>query len=86
MQDEVKIRKLILRFFAERGGIPGDSEDTRLACEYLTSGIIDSFGVIELIAEIEEGTGVRFENTDYESPSFKTVGGLIQLTIEKVVA
>lgn len=47
--------------------------------EFVESGLLDSFGVIELIAAAEERFGIRFIEDDFADSSFNTVKGFLQL-------
>lgn len=43
------------------------------------SGVIDSLGVLELIAALEQTFGVRFDETHLQDPRFVTIEGLADL-------
>ena len=49
---------------------------------YLESGWLDSFGIIELIADVEEKFDVRLNETSFSDPRFPTIEGLSELIIE----
>lgn len=48
----------------------GDETDLFLA------GVIDSFGFLDLLEEIETGTGTRVDLADLEDEGLGTIGGL----------
>ena len=50
------------------------------------TGVIDSFGAIELIERMEGRYAIRFDEADFLSPRFKTVRGLAELIAEKTPA
>jgi len=50
---------------------------------FFTADAIDSFGVIELIEEIEEQFSVTFVQEDFQDPRFVTIQGLAELIMEK---
>lgn len=72
-------RQFILDYFSDQGTIPGNSELEHMACDYIQSGLIDSFGLLTLIAEIEDAFPIVLDGDDLESPRFKTIGGLIEI-------
>jgi acyl carrier protein len=78
-------KEIVLRFFDEKGGMPGKDLQEKLGCHYLDIKIIDSMGIIEMVCHFEEKFKVRFSPEDLQSEEFQTVGGLIQ-TIEKLRA
>lgn len=50
---------------------------------YIESGYIDSLGIIQFIAEIEDTFQIEFSDAELSSPSFKVVGTLIKLIENK---
>ncbi|WP_148863259.1 phosphopantetheine-binding protein [Marinobacter fonticola] len=65
----------------KRGPLPqkGDLEDY----EYLPAGHVDSLSLLGFITELEERFDVEFDDDDFESERFQTVGGLANLILEK---
>jgi acyl carrier protein len=47
---------------------------------YLEMGLIDSMGLMELIAELEQTYGIRFDESHFQDPRFTTLQGLAELT------
>ena len=43
---------------------------------YFTEGLVDSFGFISLLSDIEEKFGATFSNDDFLDRSFATINGL----------
>lgn len=50
---------------------------------YFNAGAIDSFGVIELIEDMEQAFAVRFTQDDFQDRRFSSVAGLAALLAEK---
>lgn len=50
---------------------------------YFDAGVIDSFGTIELIEEIETRFDIRFDERDFQDRRFATLGGLAEVILEK---
>ncbi|HYE86936.1 MAG TPA: acyl carrier protein [Vicinamibacterales bacterium] len=69
----------VLAFFDTKGGVPGASRAEQLSCAYLDQKVIDSMGIIEMVAHLEDTLGVRFDAEDLQSNEFQTVGGLIAI-------
>ncbi|GEP42489.1 acyl carrier protein [Brevifollis gellanilyticus] len=81
----MNVTQTVLEFFDSRGGLPGSTEQEKLACAYLDAKVIDSMGIIDMISHFEDTFGIRFEADDMQSEEFQTVGGLVQV-IEKLRA
>ncbi|OVE76886.1 hypothetical protein BVX98_04260 [bacterium F11] len=77
-------KEFLLDYFSQFGSIPGNSENEKLACDYIMTGLIDSFGVVELITKIESEFEFRLDNEDLENPKFKTIGGLLEILESKL--
>lgn len=52
---------------------------------FFVVGAIDSFGVIELIEEIEETYSVKFTQEEFQDPRFVSIQGLAELLEEKKI-
>ena len=72
-------KDIVLKFFDEKGGIPGDGLQEKLDCHYLDIKIIDSMGIIEMVTLFEDSFKIRMKAEDLQSNEFQTVGGLIEL-------
>ena len=75
----------VLVFFDKHGGIPGETRESKLACAYLDAQVIDSMGIVEMVTELEEAFGIRFETEDLQADDFQTVGGLVA-TVDRLRA
>ena len=51
---------------------------------YIESGFVDSIGIIQFIAELEDIFSIEFTDEETMSPEFSTVGGVIRIIEEKV--
>jgi D-alanine--poly(phosphoribitol) ligase subunit 2 len=47
------------------------------------SGILDSFGFVELVGFLEKETGLSVTEQDMEDPRFTTVTGIVQVLADK---
>lgn len=69
----------VTSWFESKGPIPGAARAERLATNYFEAGLIDSLGVVGLVADIEKAFSIRFEDRHYQEPRFATIGGLAEL-------
>ena len=78
--NESEITLWIVAWFVER------NPDTVLTHteNYYDAGLVDSFGIIELIEEIEQHFGILFEDDDFTLPEFRTIDGLARIISRKV--
>lgn len=51
---------------------------------FVESGVIDSFGIIVLVEEIEKRYGFRFEDRDFQDRRFVTINGLAEIIHAKM--
>ena len=72
------ISEWLINWFAEResGILISDSDD------YFEKKIIDSFGVIELIEEVEQHFDVQFDEKNFQDRRFSTISGLSEIVSE----
>jgi acyl carrier protein len=77
--NETDITQWIVAWFVERnpGMVPVRTEN------YYEAGLVDSFGIIELIEEVEEHYGILFEDDDFTLPEFRTIDGLARIISRK---
>ena len=74
----------LVDWFRRRNTNIGDTPDLEMVdADYFDKNFIDSFGVIELVAEAEEHFGVRFTELDFQDRRFSTVWGLAQIIRSK---
>ena len=59
----------------------GESADN---INYVEEGYMDSLGIIQFIADIEETFGIEFTDDEMVSSEFKVVGSLIQMIERKL--
>lgn len=55
-----------------------------MTLNYVESGYIDSMGLIQFIATIEDEFSIEFEDEELENPEIKVVGKLIELIERKM--
>ncbi len=74
----------MIQWIEKKSPVPGNTFEEKKKCDYVSSGLVDSFGILELIVEIEKVFSLRFTSGDLEDPRFKNVGGLIQIVESKI--
>jgi acyl carrier protein len=80
------IQSFIVARLEENSPLPGDSEESKFAYDYLDQGHIDSFGIMQLILSVEEHFDVRLGQEDLQSDEIRTVGGLAEVVARHVRA
>ncbi|PNV59280.1 hypothetical protein C0033_24790 [Clostridium sp. chh4-2] len=75
------MREFIIDYLQREYTLPDGIElDT---FNYIESGYVDSFGLIQFIATIEDEYNIEFTDEDLQNPELKTVGGLIKIMESK---
>ena len=69
---------LIALFTGRNDHAPIDIEE-----DYYCSRLIDSFGIIELIGEIEKRFDVLFDDEEFQKSEFRTIRGLRDMIRQK---
>lgn len=66
----------VLEYFKKRSkdGLPPGGD-----VNYFDAKLIDSLGIIAMIAEFEQAFGIMFSADDMQLPEFQTVAGLIRI-------
>jgi len=72
----------LLNWFKQRGPLPDASIEEQLCLNYYDAGLVDSLGVIQLIASIEEHFGIEFNEEHFQDRRFSTINGLAELIAE----
>lgn len=75
----MEAKQAIFSYLGTKGKIPGENEDEKLAFNYLDAGLIDSFGIIEMVMGLESELGIQFTPSDMRSEEFRTIGGLASI-------
>ena len=52
--------------------------------DYYCSGLVDSFGIIELIGDLEDRFNIFFNDGEFQLASFRTLSGLAELVRAKI--
>lgn len=55
-----------------------------MTLNYIEAGYIDSMGLIQFIATLEDEFGISFTDEDMQNPDIRIVGKLIQMITDKM--
>lgn len=77
---KTKIEAWIMNWFQDK------SPDTTLDINdnYFEKNAIDSFGIMELITDIETHYEITFSQDDFQDPRFANIEGLSNILMEKI--
>ena len=78
--EDVDIVNYIRNWFACRNDYVSVDDNV----DYYVQGLIDSFGIFEMIDHLEERYPIRFDDQDFREPAFRTVVGLAGLIERKL--
>ena len=71
----------VIEILERHNSVPGHDETEKQACLYLEAGVIDSFGLVTLINELESEFGIQLDMDDMLSKEFESVGGMINVVL-----
>lgn len=77
MKDETQ--NWIMNWFKRRN----TDRTINVETDFYKDGLVDSFGIIELIEELEDHFSIRFDDSDFKLSSFRTIQGLVQMIDQK---
>ena len=58
-------------------------ETVNTSDELISSGIIDSFGILQLIMTLEAQLGIKLEENDLEAKNFSTINSIAEMIHHK---
>lgn len=74
---------ILSRFIEEKFLVSFADGELSFGSDLFEAGVIDSFGVVELVTFIQEQFGVALENDDLMSPLLASISGLVELIDQK---
>lgn len=77
-----KIRDVILEFVEREYKLPDDVDYNHF--DFVENGYVDSMGLVQFVAIIEDNFDIEFSKEELLSSEFKTVGGLEKLIKTKI--
>jgi D-alanine--poly(phosphoribitol) ligase subunit 2 len=72
----------LLSWFKKKGTVPGAAPERQLEINYFDAQLVDSLGLIELIADVEKHFDIRFSQSQFQDRRFSTIGGLSDIVAE----
>ncbi len=82
--NELEVKKWLIEWFHNNSSVDTEKISEMASENYFTVGLVDSFGFINLLSDIEEKFGATFSNDDFLDRSFATLDGLSKMIIKKV--
>lgn len=82
MFEEIRIQ-LIDYVFAEAVVFDGTKEEIPLDKSLIETGILDSYGIVELVAFIEETWNIRINDNDFNKEKMGSINLMSQLIMAK---
>lgn len=70
-------------FFRSRGTLPAGEPGQVLHVDIFDAGLVDSFGVVELITGLETEFRAELSGEDLDDPRLRTMSGLLALIAER---
>lgn len=75
------IKEFVLNYIQREYSLPADVDVMNF--NYIDSGYIDSMGLIQFIATLEDEFNIAFSDEDLENPDIRIIGKLIEMIHEK---
>ena len=75
------IKEFIVDYIQREYTVPEDADIMNL--NYVEEGYVDSMGLIQFIAIVEDEFGIVFTDEDLSNPDIKVVGKLIEIVAAK---
>jgi acyl carrier protein len=80
---EIELQEKLRAFIVSEFLLEQQRDSIDLDDDLLSSGTIDSMGVMELVAYMEESLGVRIDDEDIVPETFRTLRALTELAVAK---
>ena len=80
----MNVKTWMIEWFVENGNIDREEVENKYDCNYIGSGMIDSFGFIKLVADIEEELGITLADDDFANDGIFVISGLVQIIQDRV--
>ncbi len=77
-----KIQEFLLEYIQREYSLPENIDFSTF--NYVESGYIDSMGLLQFIATIEDEFGIEFSDDDLENPELNVIGSLVDIIKNKM--
>ncbi len=82
-ETEKEVQEFILAELRDRGG---DVDNKNMEENFIESGVIDSFGFLELLVAIEQKFNVQINFAELDPESFTNLSGLTFHCVESIIS
>ncbi len=72
----------LIEYFEENGHCAGRSVEDLLNDNFVTSELLDSLGIVQMLVGIEDDFGIWLDPAEMQDPRFCTISGLAELIDE----
>ena len=76
-----EIRKFVVKAIEKKSKLPGNCDVDSF--NFIDTGYVDSIGLIKFVVDLETKFNIDINESDIESPEFRTIGGLISIIQNK---
>ena len=80
MKDDIV--QWLYHFFSRRGKFLDVDLESQIKMDVFDTGLIDSMGLIELVAAIESKFNFKFTSESLQDPKFKTIEGISEIILK----
>ena len=78
------VRKWIINWFVKNGNMNSEEVESKFDCNYIETGMIDSFGFIQLVADIEEQLEITLTDDDFGNDKIFVISDLVQIIQDRM--
>ena len=72
----MNVQNWIIEWFVKAGSLDRQKVENSMDKNYIENGLIDSFGFIQLIADVEDTFDLSFEDKDFADETLLTISGI----------
>lgn len=73
----------VIDWFEKHSSEGADAIKESLNANYMEQGLIDSFGFVQMLSDIDDEYDILFQNDDFQNPDFMTIEGLAKMIDER---
>lgn len=73
----------VIDWFEKHSSEGADSIEESPNTNYMEQGLIDSFGFVQMLSDIDDEYDILFQNDDFQNPDFMNIEGLAKMIDER---
>lgn len=73
------VKEFILNYLEEIKEVPGETVEQKYAYNFVDEGLIDSFGILQLIMTVEKEFDFRFGPEHLQAEEIRTIEGMAEV-------